>query len=566
MKNNLTEGRMATLQFSIRPGRPIKWEKKINSTFQQLFKGKDYEFTKDDEKTIHNLVIHLSEYSDSGEYRVDCDSAVSNSVHLYIVPTAPTVPEFSGKGSIPECKECILAELNVPVNVECFVRGGTEPVVLSMFKDGNVISNVNKSITKSSVNIYHARHNFLPRRQDFGVVFTCTVKNPALRVELDKSAPLYIRADPETVKIKVKETTENELSEIQCITEKGRPPSKSMILIDKYEEDKTEKTNEIKTDHTYSVTTTVIKNFTRSDNQKKVMCCSNILSRICSKKLNLNVLFPPKTVSVKEIMKSNKDNGETELMLRCSVEASNPRSSIEWKGVKKVPRTPKETNYTNHSDTNGWTYFADWVFNLTKDDNGRRIRCEVKNPQFPNLELVQLYRPNITYAPIITVSGQENGVAYVGDDVFITCHVDSNPPSTLSWYNQTDLIKELYGAKNFDLHLVNISFDHSQTYTCTAHNSIGSIKSKNVTLIVKDESEKPVTKPTTGQESATSSVAVAVIGCVIALVFAVIAVIAFLYWRKKRQNTSLERKGTYQIKIEDRKPSVHPVGNGKKIV
>ncbi|XP_053408780.1 carcinoembryonic antigen-related cell adhesion molecule 1-like isoform X2 [Mercenaria mercenaria] len=114
------------------------------------------------------------------------------------------------------------------------------------------------------------------------------------------------------------------------------------------------------------------------------------------------------------------------------------------------------------------------------------MRCEVKNPQFPNLELVQLYRPNITYAPIITVSGQDNGVAYLGDDVFLTCHVDSNPPSTLSWYNQTHLIKELYGAKNFDLQLVNISFDHSQTYTCVAHNSIGSIKSKNVTLVVKD--------------------------------------------------------------------------------
>ncbi|XP_053408803.1 uncharacterized protein LOC123561858 isoform X5 [Mercenaria mercenaria] len=471
--NTLAEGEIARLEFTIHPGRQIKWEKKINSTFQQLFNGGDYYMPKYGEKTtVHNLLIYNSDYSHSGEYRVNCDPAVSNTVYLNI-------------------------------------------------------------------------------------------------------------ADPETVKIKVKQTTENEPSEIQCITKKGRPPRKSSILIDNNEEVKTEKTSEIKTDHTYSVTTTVVKNFTRFDNQKKVMCCSVILNRICSNTSNVNVLFPPKIVRVTEMMKSNEDNGETELKLRCSVEASNPRSSIEWKGVKKVTRTLTIKEYTNHSDTHGWTYFADWVFNLTKDDNGRSMRCEVKNPQFPNLELVQSYRPNITYAPIITVSvsGQENGVAYLGDDVFLTCHVDSNPPSTLSWYNQTALIKgerprtilallffvlffeELYGAKNFDLPLVNISFDHSQTYTCTARNSIGSTKSKNVTLIVKDASEKPVTKPTTGQQSASSSVAVAVIGCVIALVVAVIAVIAFLYRRKKRQNTSLERKGTYQMKIEDRKPSVHLVGN-----
>ncbi|XP_045210450.2 uncharacterized protein LOC123561855 isoform X4 [Mercenaria mercenaria] len=463
--NNLTEGQAATLQFSIHLGRPVKWEKKINSTFQQLYKGKHYDITKNGEKTIHNLWIYSSDFSDSGEYRVNCDSAVSNSVHLYIVPKAPTVPEFSGNGSIPECKECILAELNVSVNVECFVKGGTEPVVLNMFKDGKIISNVNKSITsKDGVNIYHARHKYLPNTMDCGVVFTCNVKNPALRAESNKSAPLYIRV-------------------------------------------------------------------------------------------------PPKKVRVIEIMKRNEDNGDTELKLRCSVDVSNPRSSIEWKGVKNVPRNLTVKKYTNHSDTNGWTYSADWVFNLTKDDNGRSIRCEVKNPQFPNLELVQLFRPNITYAPIITVSGQENGVAYLGDDVFISCHVDSNPPSMLSWYNQTDLIKELYGAKDFDLHLVNVSFDHSQIYTCTAHNSIGSTKSKYVTLIVKDASEKPVTKPMASKESSSSSVAGPVIGCAIALVVAVVAVTAFLYWRKKRQNTSLERKGTYQIEIEDRKPSVHLVDN-----
>ncbi|XP_053372855.1 uncharacterized protein LOC128546397 [Mercenaria mercenaria] len=169
-----------------------------------------------------------------------------------MVPTAPTVPEFSGNESIQECKECILAELNVPVNVQCFVKGGSEPVELYMFRDGNIISNVNKSITsKDGVNVYYARHTFLPSTMDFDVVFTCTVKNPALRIELVKSVALYIRADPETVKIKVKQTTENEPSEIQCITKKGRPPRKSSIFIDSIEEGKTEKASQIEADHTY---------------------------------------------------------------------------------------------------------------------------------------------------------------------------------------------------------------------------------------------------------------------------------------------------------------------------
>ncbi|XP_060569330.1 uncharacterized protein LOC132727770 [Ruditapes philippinarum] len=149
---------------------------------------------------------------------------------------------------------------------------------------------------------------------------------------------------------------------------------------------------------------------------------------------------------------------------------------------------------------------------------------------------------------------------YLGEDVDLTCDVDSNPLSTLSWHNHTGVIDEIFGAKRIDLHLRNVSIDHSQTYSCKAHNGIGGIVTRNISLIVKDPSERPVTeaiKPSA--ESNISSVVGPVIGC---LFFAIlIAVIVALIIRMKRQNEPLKKRNIHEIKIEERKPSLHPTGN-----
>jgi hypothetical protein len=44
---------------------------------------------------------------------------------------------------------------------------------------------------------------------------------------------------------------------------------------------------------------------------------------------------------------------------------------------------------------------------------------------------------------------------------------------------------EIFEAKGIELHLTNVSSDHSQTYSCKANNGIGGIVSRSIKLIVK---------------------------------------------------------------------------------
>jgi hypothetical protein len=51
-----------------------------------------------------------------------------------------------------------------------------------------------------------------------------------------------------------------------------------------------------------------------------------------------------------------------------------------------------------------------------------------------------LFTSVISDYPIVTISENEHKTVYLGEDVDLTCDVDSNPLSTLSWHNHTDII------------------------------------------------------------------------------------------------------------------------------
>jgi hypothetical protein len=82
-KSYVIEGDPVTFQFSVDPGKDIAWEKKVETTYTQL-KDPKYIIIVVQEKRVHNLKILETEYSNSGEYRVNCGDTVSNSIYLNI--------------------------------------------------------------------------------------------------------------------------------------------------------------------------------------------------------------------------------------------------------------------------------------------------------------------------------------------------------------------------------------------------------------------------------------------------------------------------------------------------
>ncbi|XP_060574109.1 nephrin-like isoform X3 [Ruditapes philippinarum] len=553
------EGDPVTFQFSVDPGKDITWEKKVETTYTQL-KDQKYIIRVVQEKKVHSLDILETEYSNSGEYRVNCGDTVSNSIYLNIVYSHPSNPVFSNVVSKFYCnnKECILATLNKSVTVECYVEGGSKPIELNMLKDGAKLTNTNKNSNDINTITYnYIRYSFIPTMSDINAMFTCTVNNPAIQEPLATSIMLYTIVPPTSIEVNVNELIEGIQGEVQCIAKNGRPPLKSDINIGSKQETNTTKTVDKVSANLYTITMSVTKNFTRIHNQEKVLCCNNIGETTCEDK-NLNVLFPPKNVIVEEIFKRNEENGDTVITLKFIAAESNPRSSIDLSGLKHVQRKMVDNRNDPDNETHGWIYTAVWSFNFTKDDDKREIKYEVQNDGFPDLELSNIYTLNITYYPIVTISENEHKTVYLGEDVDLTCDVDSNPLSTLSWHNQTAVIDEIFGAKRIELHLTNVSTDHSQTYSCKAQNGIGGIVSRNITLTVKDPSERPVTeaiKPSA--ESNIASVVGPIIGCLLCAIL--IAVIVVLIIRKKRQNEPSNKRNIHETKIEEIKP-LHPTG------
>jgi hypothetical protein len=108
----------------------------------------------------------------------------------------PTDPEFSDVKTELYCKSdgCILATVDKPVKVECFAKGGSEPVELMMLKNGKEIANASQETEEKNTKTFHfVKYNFTPTKSDIDAIFKCRVQNPALTVPSETSVLMYVR-------------------------------------------------------------------------------------------------------------------------------------------------------------------------------------------------------------------------------------------------------------------------------------------------------------------------------------------------------------------------------------
>jgi hypothetical protein len=82
-KSNITEGEPVTFFFSVYPGKNVTWEKKVASTYKQL-EDEKYKIVVLQDKRFHRLNILETDYSNNGEYRVNCNDTVSYSIYLNV--------------------------------------------------------------------------------------------------------------------------------------------------------------------------------------------------------------------------------------------------------------------------------------------------------------------------------------------------------------------------------------------------------------------------------------------------------------------------------------------------
>ncbi|XP_053531926.1 B-cell receptor CD22-like [Ictalurus punctatus] len=200
----------------------------------------------------------------------------------------------------------------------------------------------------------------------------------------------------------------------------------------------------------------------RSEDSGEYKCkCSNEVGHQDSISVTLNVLYPPKNISV-----SMSSSGEivegSSVTLTCSSDA-NPRvENYTWfKGTTSVGQ--------------GNTYT---ISKISSEDSGEyKCKCsnDVGHQDSISVTLNVLYPPKN-----ISVSISSPGEIVEGSSVTLTCSSDANPPvENYTWFKGTTSV-----GKGNTYNISKIRSEDSGEYKCNCSNEVGHQDSISVTLSV----------------------------------------------------------------------------------
>ncbi|KAL1281304.1 hypothetical protein QQF64_000107, partial [Cirrhinus molitorella] len=215
--------------------------------------------------------------------------------------------------------------------------------------------------------------------------------------------------------------------------------------------------------------------------------------------VNLNVMYPPRNISVSVSPSSEIKEGDS-VTLNCSSD-SNPPAEISWfKGGKFVGSgriyniskisSDHSGEYKCSSDSNppaniswfkGGTFVGSGrIYSISKisSDHSGEYKCKSINEHGEKYsDAVTL---NVMYPPRnISVSISPSGEIKEGDSVTLNCSSDSNPPAEISWFKggKFEGSGRIYSISK-------ISSDHSGEYKCKSINEHGEKYSDAVKLNV----------------------------------------------------------------------------------
>uniref|UniRef100_A0A8C1MK94 Ig-like domain-containing protein n=1 Tax=Cyprinus carpio TaxID=7962 RepID=A0A8C1MK94_CYPCA len=201
-----------------------------------------------------------------------------------------------------------------------------------------------------------------------------------------------------------------------------------------------------------------------SDHRGEYKCKSrNKLGKKYSDAVTLNVLYPPKSVSVSISPSGVIVEGDS-VTLSCSSD-SNPPAEISW--FKEGTFVGSGRNYSISNSR-------------AKHRGGEKSKASDKHGE-KDSDIAML---NVMYAPRNAVVSiiSPSGVIVEGDSVTLSCSSDSNPPTEIIWFKEGTFVGS---GRNYSIS--NISSDHNEGYKCKSRNKHGEKYSDAVTLNVMCE-------------------------------------------------------------------------------
>ncbi|KAM9454160.1 B-cell receptor CD22-like [Clarias gariepinus] len=192
--------------------------------------------------------------------------------------------------------------------------------------------------------------------------------------------------------------------------------------------------------------------------------CSNEVGHQDSSSVTLNVLYPPKNVSV-SISPAGEIVEGSSVTLTCSSDANPPVEIYTWfKGKTSIGK--------------GRTYT---ISNISTEDSGE-YKCKCSNKVgYQESSSVIL---NVLYPPKnVSVSISPSGEIVEGSSVTLTCSSDANPPvENYTWFK----VNESSAVGSGQSYSFILSSSSRDQYYCEAQNKHGSERSAAVTVTVNE--------------------------------------------------------------------------------
>ncbi|XP_058236592.1 B-cell receptor CD22-like isoform X4 [Hemibagrus wyckioides] len=369
---------------------------------------------------------------DTGEYKCKCSNEVghqeSSSVSLNVLyPPKNVSVSISPSGEIVEGSSVTLtcsSDANPPVKTYTWYKQATSV-------------GTEKTYTISKIS-----------SMDTGE-YKCKCSNEVGHQE-SSSVSLNVLYPPKNVSVSISpsgEIVEGSSVTLTCSTD-ANPPVKTYTWY--------KQATSVGTEKTYT-----ISKISSMDTGEYKCKCSNEVGHQESSSVTLNVLYPPKNVSV-SISPSGEIVEGSSVTLTCSSDANPPVQNYTW--YKQATSVGNEKTYT--------------ISKISSMDTGEyKCKCsnEVGHQESSSVTLNVLYPPKN-----VSVSISPSGEIVEGSSVTLTCSSDANPPvKTYTWYKQATSVGN---EKTYTISKIS-SMDTGE-YKCKCSNEVGHQESSSVTLNV----------------------------------------------------------------------------------
>ncbi|XP_078689224.1 uncharacterized protein LOC144920746 [Branchiostoma floridae x Branchiostoma belcheri] len=165
--------------------------------------------------------------------------------------------------------------------------------------------------------------------------------------------------------------------------------------------------------------------------------------------------------------------------LTCSCHGGLPQPSLYWT-LASLQQPTQELSYSQH------TLQITTELHVRREHNGAVLSCTADQRHHllvsPKTASVIM---EVLYPPDVSVIVQPRQVRE-GDDVIVTCIVDSNPPAHISWKRQVqgrNVVMATAGTTTIVLR--NVTRQDNGTYICRAGNDIGTASASGVVHVKK---------------------------------------------------------------------------------